>query len=131
MPFPTTEENKEKLKLFLVERYRASTFNTFQHQPLPMMHGPPMELFVEKGARPHAVYQAAGVAVHWESKVKQDLDRDVALGVLEPVPDNTPMTWCHRMVICRKHNGDPRRTVDMQKLNDVSLFYYYKSDQIQ
>ena len=25
------------------------------------------------------------------------------------------------MVICRKHNGDPRRTVDMQKLNDVSV----------
>jgi hypothetical protein len=76
---------------------------------------------MEKGARPHAVYQPAGVAVHWEDKVKQDLDRDVALGVLEPVPNNTPMTWCHKMVICRKHNGDPRRTVDMQKLNDVSV----------
>jgi hypothetical protein len=45
----------------------------------------------------------------------------MALGVLEPVPVNTPMTWYHRMVICRKHNGDPRRTVDMQKLNDVSV----------
>ena len=49
------------------------------------------------------------------------LDRDLALGVLEVVPENTPMTWCHRMVICRKHNGDPRRTVDMQKLNNVSV----------
>ena len=63
----------------------------------------------------------AGLAVNWETKVKQDLDRNVALGVLEPVPDSTPMVWCHRMVICRKHNGDPRRTVDMQKLNDVSV----------
>ena len=34
---------------------------------------------------------------------------------------DTPMTGCHRMVVCRKHNGDPRRTVDMQKLNDVSV----------
>ena len=63
-----------------------------QHQPLPMMHGPPMELFVQKKCTP--------------------------LGVLEVVQENTPMTWCHRMVISRKHNGDPRRTVDMQKLND-------------
>ena len=31
------------------------------------------------------------------------------------------MTWSHRMVICRKHNGDPRRTVDMHKLNNVSV----------
>ena len=121
MPFPATEENKEKMKQYLVEKYRASTFNTCQHQPLSMMHGPPMELFLQNNARPHAVYQPAVVAVHWETKVKQDLDRDVALGVLEVVPENTPMTWCHRMVICRKHNGDPRRTVDMQKLNDVSV----------
>ena len=81
MPFPATEENKEKMKQFLVERYRASTFNTCQHQPLPMMHGPPMELFVQNNARPHSVYQPAVVVVHWETKVKQDLDRDVALGV--------------------------------------------------
>ena len=40
MPFPATEENKEKLKQFLVEKYRASTFNTCQHQPFPMMHSP-------------------------------------------------------------------------------------------
>ena len=45
----------------------------------------------------------------------------MALGVLEVVPENTPMTWCHRMVLCRKHNGGPRRTVDMQKLNNVSV----------
>ena len=69
----------------------------------------------------NAVYQPAVVPVHWEKKVKQDLDQDMALGVLEVVQENTPMTWCHRMVICRKHNGDPRRTVDMQKLNNVSV----------
>ena len=26
-------------------------------------------------------------------------------------------TWCHRMVICAKNNGKPRRTVDIQALN--------------
>ena len=28
-----------------------------------------------------------------------------------------PVTWCHRMVICAKKNGKPRRTVDFQALN--------------
>ena len=33
------------------------------------------------------------------------------LGVLEP------LTWYHRMVVCAKKNGQPRRTVDFQALN--------------
>ena len=33
------------------------------------------------------------------------------MGVLEPV------TWCHRMVICAKINGKPRRTIDFQSPN--------------
>ena len=41
----------------------------------------------------------------------------MALGMLERVEPNTPVTWCHRMVLARKHNGDPRRTVDFQPLN--------------
>ena len=53
-----------KMKQFLVDKYRASTFNTCQHQPLPMMQGPKMELFVQKDARPHAEYQPAVVPVH-------------------------------------------------------------------
>jgi hypothetical protein len=31
LPFEPTVENKEKMKQFLVEKYRASTFNTCQH----------------------------------------------------------------------------------------------------
>jgi hypothetical protein len=46
---------------------------------------------------------------------------DIALGVLEAVPVSQEGTWCHRMHVCRKHNGDPRRTIDLQKLNEVSL----------
>ena len=61
------------------------------------------------------------VPVHWEKKVKEGIDRDVDLGVLEWVPLNDPVTYCHRMVLIRKHNGDPRRTVDLQVLNDHSL----------
>ena len=85
------------------------------------MHGPPLELHVDPKARPFAVHTPASVPIHWAKKVKSDLERDVELGVLERVNENTPVTWCHRMVVCRKRNGDPRRTVDLQPLNAVSL----------
>ena len=39
------------------------------------------------------------------------------LGVLEPIPIGEPVIWCHRMVICAKKNGTPRRTIDFQPLN--------------
>lgn len=47
--------------------------------------------------------------------------RDVELGILEKVPANEPTLWMHKMVVVRKQNGSPRRTVDMQRLNDASL----------
>ena len=49
--------------------------------------------------------------------MKKSLDQDVRLGVLEEVPIGEPVTWCHRMVVCAKKNGKPRRTVDFQPLN--------------
>ena len=61
------------------------------------------------------------IPLHWEDKVYRDIQRDVALGMIEPVPVNTPVTWCHRMVVVPKHNGEPRRTVDMQALNRASV----------
>ena len=49
----------------------------------------------------------------------KDLLRDEALGVIERVPYGEPVSWCHRMVITRKHDGSPRRTVDLSPLNKV------------
>ena len=43
--------------------------------------------------------------------------QDVALGVIEKVPYGEPVQWCHRMVITRKNDGSPRRTVDLSPLN--------------
>ena len=40
LPCPATEENREQLKQYLIDRYRSSTFNTCQHQPQPMMLTP-------------------------------------------------------------------------------------------
>ena len=117
LPFQPTEENVPKLKQFLLDYYKTSTFNTCAHQPLPMMSGPPLKLMVDQDATPVAYHNPIPVPLHFQDQVKADIDRDVALGVLEPVPIGEPVTWCHRMVVCAKKNGKPRRTVDFQPLN--------------
>lgn len=121
IPYEATEDNVPRLKEFLLKHYGSSTFNTCSHQPLPLLHGPPLEFNLKKDAVPSKVRVPAVIPIHWRKKVKEGIDRDIDLGVLEWVPLNTPETWCHRMVITRKQNGEPRRTVDMQSLNDESL----------
>ena len=53
--------------------------------------------------------------------MKRDLDRDEKIGVLEKVPIGHPSTWISLMVCVAKSNGDPRRTVDYQKLNKAAV----------
>ncbi len=117
LPFPATEGNMDKLRQYLLDHYASSTFNTCPHQPLPMMEGPPMRLIIDDSASPVAHHNPIPVPLHWQDKVKAGLDQDVQLGVIEPVPVGTPVTWCHRMVICPKKDGQPRYTVDFQPLN--------------
>ena len=57
------------------------------------------------------------VPLHWRDDVTAGLNQNVRLGVIEPVPVGEPVTWCHRMVVCAKKNGNARRTVDLQPLN--------------
>jgi hypothetical protein len=117
LPYPATEENRGKLEEYLRDLYKARTFNTCEHQPLPLMEGPPMQLMVDPDATPVAHHTPVPVPLHWQDAVKAGLDQDVRLQVIEPVPVGEPVTWCHRMVICAKKNGTPRRTVDFQPLN--------------
>ena len=81
------------------------------------MTGPPIEIHIEEDAKPKACHTAAPIPLHWQEQVHKDLIRDEALGVIEKVPYGEPVTWCHRMVVTRKHNGEPRRTVDLSPLN--------------
>ena len=121
LPFPATEENRKKLQEYLLEYYKSSSFNTCQHQTLPMMEGPPLKLMVDPGAVPVAHHTPVPVPLHWQDDIKAGLDQDVKLGVIEPVPIGEPVTWCHHMVICAKKNGKPRRTVDFQPLNKYAV----------
>ena len=38
-----------------------------------------------------------------------------AASVLEKVPPNTPVDWCSRMVICRKHNREPLNAMPIRQ----------------
>ena len=40
------------------------------------------------------------------------------LGALERVCFSKPVAWCHCMVVTRKQDGSPRRTVDLSPLNE-------------
>ena len=77
---PATEENVTKLKQYLLDHYSSSTFNTCEHQPLPMMEGPPMHLMIDSKAKPTAYHSPIPVPIHWQDDVKAGLDRDVRLG---------------------------------------------------
>ena len=85
LPFPQTEENRQKLQEYLLDYYRSSTFNTCEHQPLPLMDGPPMKLMVDPTYIHHTPVHVP-VPLHWRDAVNEGLDQDVRLGVLEPVP---------------------------------------------
>ena len=118
LPCAPTPENVPRLKQYILDRYKASAFNVCEHQPLRLMDGsPPLRIFVDEEARPVAVHSPSQIPLHWQQPVKDGLDRDVRLGVLEKVPVNDPVTWCSRMVITAKHDGSPRRVVDYTALN--------------
>ena len=121
LPYPPTEENREKLEKYLLEYYKSSTFNVCEHQTFPKMAGPPLRIMIDENATPVAHHKPIPVPIHWQEDVYNALDRDVRIGIIEPVPVGTPVTWCHKMVVVPKRSGKPRRTVDLQTLNRYAV----------
>ena len=76
------------------------------------MKGPPVKFHIDPKAVPVNLCKPAPVPLHWQEQVLEELNRDVGLGVLERVPYGQPTEWCFRMVVTRKKDGSPRRTVD-------------------
>ena len=95
----------------------SSTFNVCEHQLLPLMEDPPLELMIDQEVVPIANHTPIPIPIHWQDEVKAGLGRDVNLGVIEPVPFNDPVKWCYCMVIWPKKNGQLRCTIDLQNLN--------------
>ena len=118
LPCSPTEENLPTIKRYILDRYKASAFNTCERQALPLISGsPPLELHVDPDAKPVACHVPIPLPLHWQATVKAGLDRDVALGVLEKVPPNVPTKWLCRMLCVPKHDGSPRRVVDYGPVN--------------
>ena len=117
LPFKCVSENIDAMRNWLLQTFASSTFNTCPHQPLPFMTGPAIEMHLDPSAVPRVCHTPANIPLHWQDKVKADLERDVILGVIERVPYGEHVTWCHRMVVTRKHDGTPCRTVDLSPLN--------------
>ena len=86
LPFPVTPENNGKTKSWLLETFASSTFNTYPHQPLPVMKGPPIKIHMQEDVKPKACHTPASIPLHWQKQVHADLLRDEALRVIETIP---------------------------------------------
>ena len=120
LPFVCRPENNSRMKEYCLNRFASSTFLQCTHQTIPTVDGPPIRIHVDKNAVPFRAREAAKVPLHFAEKVKEGLLKDERMGVIERVPPGTPTKFCSRMVITRKSNGEPRRTVDLSALNKQS-----------
>ena len=68
-----------------------------------------------------AVHMPVSIPHYWKVEVKAGLDQDVKLGIIEQVLAGTPTTWLSRMVVAPKKDGTPKRTMDLQKVNNATL----------
>ena len=116
IPLAPCEQNIPKLKAYLLDKFANSAFNT--DKPFPKLSTPPAHIHLRHDhIVPKPAYWPATVADNWADEVKKAIDRDVELEILKKVPFNEPTTWCARMVVVKKKDGRPRRTVDFQQLN--------------
>ena len=97
VPLPPIDNNRGQLEEWIGDYYNGSTFNvgSTRRGTQCLHHGRPKSITCH-------IHTPISVPLHWQKQVKADLDRDIALGVIEPVPVGEPMTWCSRMVITRK-----------------------------
>ena len=79
-----------------------------------------MKIHVDPKAILVAVHKPIPIPHHWQAQLKDDLERDVKLGILEKVPMGVPTTWPSRMVVVAKL-WQTKRTMDLSLLNKHCL----------
>ena len=119
IPFPAVDKNIDKLKQYLINKFKDTAFN--KATPFPAMHTKPVHIHLKPDVVPQAQHVPIPVPYHWKDRVKQDLDADVARQIICPVPVGEPVKWCSKMLVTAKKDGSPRRVVDFQKLNAQCL----------
>ena len=77
-------------------------------------------IHIKEDAEPFGIHRPETIPAHWMQQVRNDLEQDIALGVLERVPSNTPPTWCSHMHMVGKKTGEPRRVIDLRAVNTAT-----------
>ena len=113
LPFQPRPENIERMKAWLLHRYRYSTLNQCSHQLLQGITGPELSLHVDESVPHKPVHTPSVIPIHIQEPVHNGLKNDCKKGVLEKVPFGEPSQYCHRMVVTTKAEGKSRRTIDM------------------
>ena len=88
------------------------------------MKGEPVSIQVNEGTTPYHIGAPRRVAIPMLKPLKEELERMVKLGVIEPVDE--PTEWCHPMVLVRKPNGNIRVCIDLTKLNNQTNREFYE-----
>ena len=83
------------------------------------MSGRPLKIHLKPNATPKAYHTPIPVPFHWKKQVKEDLDMDVKLGTIEPVPQGTPTKWCSRMVCVGKKDAVMKDGEANQQINEL------------
>ena len=78
------------------------------------MTGVPLQIHFHPNVKPNTRHTPIPVPHYWKAQAKADLDHDVRLGIIEPVPRGTPTVWYSKMVMVPKKDGSPCQTFDLQ-----------------
>ena len=113
MPFSESEEGK--LKEWILAKNADSAFNCCSHQPLNKMTGPPLHFDLDPTVKPVDHNVPDIVSLHWHQQVKEGLEADCRMGVLEKLTANTPVEWLHRMVLTPKKMAGPEGLVTSEQ----------------
>ena len=81
--------------------------------------GEEYQIQLREGAMPYALYTPRNVPIRLRGKVREELERMEAAGVISKVDEPTP--WCAGMVTVPKKSGAVRICVDLKPLNESIL----------
>ena len=66
------------------------------------MDATPADIHLKPDATPHVTHTPIPIPFYWKQEIKESLDADVQIGIIEPVPTGEPVKWCSHMVVVTK-----------------------------
>ena len=115
----STEDIKSKMESEILEEFKATALNICETQEIKGMTGKGLIIELKPGAKPTKHMRPVPVPLNLSATAKADLDRDVRLGILEPVPQTTNTDWvCQMLAVPKKGDGaGVRRVINYKPLN--------------